>query len=137
MKSSARPAQVFVLIAVAISGISCGSDQPAIGRVHGIVTLDGVAYPDAQVLFTPAQGRPSSGITDGDGRYELTYVRDVKGASLGKHTICITTIQKSSSDRGDDPPFKERIPEKYNLKSILSEDVKEGDNNFDFALTSQ
>jgi hypothetical protein len=134
---TARLKQLFVAIVVAMSGVSCSGNPSGTGRVHGIITLDGQSYPDAQVVFTPAEGRPSSGITDSNGRYELTYVRDVKGAAIGKHTISITTIQKSSSDRGDDPPFKETIPDRYNVRTVLSEDVKPGDNSFDFALTSQ
>jgi hypothetical protein len=128
---------MFVLVAVALCGLSCGGDGADLGRVNGTVTLDGKAYPDAQVLFTPEEGRPSTGITDSDGKYELTYIRATKGASVGTHTVRITTIPKTSSDRGDDPPFKETIPEKYNVNTTLSEQVEQGKNTFDFPLESE
>lgn len=125
------------LAALAMFGLGCSGGVPDVGLVRGTVTLDGKAYPDAQVVFTPAHGRPSTGITDSNGSYVLVYLRDVKGATPGKHTVRITTVQRSTSDRGEDPPFHESIPERYNVKSTLSADVKPGENVIDFALTSE
>jgi len=118
-----------------VSWVGC-SDSPSLGEVSGTVTLDGQPYANAQVEFAPQEGRPSSGVTDENGQYELTFSPDAKGALLGKHTVRISTVQQSTSDRGQDPKFKERIPAKFHSRTTLVAEVVAGDNSHDFTLTS-
>ena len=59
------------------------------GKVTGIVTLDGKPLEFIEVSFVPTVGRPSYGDTNSMGNYELTYVQNVKGAKIGKHTITV------------------------------------------------
>jgi len=69
----------------------------------------------------------------------MIYVRDTKGAKLGTHQISITTVQEGSSEESGEEEvaqFKETILAKYNTKSTLTEEVKAGENVFDFQLTS-
>lgn len=133
-RSSARPAtEVASVVAVALATLfGCsGSKQPPLGTVEGFVTLDGKPLATAAVLFTPeGRGRTSIGITDADGRYSLTYLRDIKGADLGRHTVRITTAT-------DDNGGKERLPRRYHAKSTLSASVEPGSNQHDFTLTSK
>lgn len=138
MRATIRLAPTLVVLAVALSGLSCGSsDQPELGQVSGTVTMDGKPLPNAQVVFSPEKGRPSMAITDESGKYALTYIRDVKGAVPGKHTVRITAVRVSTSDREGAAPVKEPIPAKYNANTTLTAQVEPGENTVDFALESK
>lgn len=121
--------------------LGCGGgpdDQPEVGAVTGVVTVDGQPQANLQVVFTPDEGRPSQGITDESGRYVLNYLGEVNGAKVGKHKVQITTMQVSESDRAEDQkPFKESIPAEYNQKTTLGADVQPGENTFDFAVQTK
>lgn len=98
--------------------------------VTGRVTLDGALLADAQVLFQPLAGRPSVGVTDGSGVYELVYTIRMKGAQNGIHTVMVTTAQT----RQDGTTGPERVPSMYNMKSTLKKEVCRGRNTIDLAL---
>lgn len=109
-------------------------DQPEVGLVKGMVSLDGEAVPGATVDFAPESGRPSSGITDSEGRFELAYNPTTKGAKIGKHTVRISTHRYIENADGTTTEQKEIVPEKYNVNSTLSVEVKPGENDFPFSL---
>lgn len=82
------------LFVIPILLIGCGrGDQPDLGTVTGVVTLNGAPLSHVEVTFVPEAGRPSYGETDNDGKYELTYIRDTKGAKVGKHTISVRSTK--------------------------------------------
>lgn len=135
---------IFLLNLICMVGSGCGSsqagDQPDLGFVSGQVSLDGAALPNAIVIFSPDKGRSSMATTDSEGKYELIYVGNTKGAKLGNHKISITTAQEGSSEESGGKAateFKETIPPKYNAATTLTEVVQEGDNVIDFELTSK
>lgn len=113
----------------------CGSNDagPKLGRVHGVVTLDQQPLPNALVSFYPKDGRPSTGMTDSNGAYELIFTDTKKGAIVGEHVVRITTAQ--TSGEGIDPAkAKETLPSNYNEESELTATVKSGDNTLNFDL---
>ena len=116
-------------------GDSGGSDQPDLGTVTGVVTMDGQPLANVTVSFTPENGRPSFASTDDAGNYELGYLEGAKGAVIGKHSVRIATPQENPSSDGQDD--KDPIPAKYNENTTLSADVKAGANTFDFQLESK
>jgi hypothetical protein len=100
--------------------------------VTGTVTLDGKALPNARVQFSPVAqdgGRDSVGFTDAEGRYELIYIRDVRGASVGEHVVRITT---ANAEEG----VEERLPERYHAETVLRKTVDRGSDEIDFTLAS-
>jgi hypothetical protein len=106
------------------------NDRPPLGGVHGTVTLDGQPLAGAIVTFEPVgPGRGSIAMTDAQGRYELIYIRNDKGAKVGAHRVQITT---SNANAGK----PELLPPRYNAQTTLSADVKAGDNEINFALAS-
>jgi len=111
--------------------VGCGSgDRPTLGRVHGKVTMDGQPLAKACIGFQPkTKGRESYARTDDNGEYELSYFRGAKGAGIGENSVRITT--QSSSD-----PETETVPAKYNRQTKLRFEVKPGDNEANFDLTS-
>ena len=96
--------------------------------VTGTVTLDGQPLERAAVIFRPTEGRASRGLTDKEGRFELLYLRDIRGAMLGSHQVSITTRSESRPE--------ELVPEKYNQRTTLTREVEDTNNVFEFALTS-
>lgn len=134
--------RVFVLLLLTGVFSGCGgpSDQPELGTVSGVVTLNGTPLPNATVTFLPESGRSSVGITDETGRYELQYTNDAAGAKVGPHTVSISTLGASSSSEvsgsSEVAASVEQVPPQYNAQSTLKEDVQAGDNTIDFDLKS-
>mgnify|MGYP003662987241 CR=1 FL=1 len=138
MKSAAFLRETFLLCTLFLTIVGCGGqagDQPDLGSVTGTVTLDEKPLAGVVVVFSPEKGRSSVGTTDSDGKYELIYVGDTKGANIGTHKISITTALGETADEGA-APVKETIPAKYNTQTTLTEEVKAGDNVIDLKLTS-
>ena len=129
-----RLASLCVLIA---SLVGCGGnpvDYPDTAPVTGTVTLDGAPLAGAWVSFVPAEGRPATGQTDADGKYELMYTGTIKGCTLGISTVM---IRKESEPENDDSDLMNTLPDRYTGgDSELSADVAAGDNVIDFQLTS-
>jgi hypothetical protein len=120
---------VAVASCISVTGCSDSSDRPDLGYVSGVVTLDGKPLSSASVSFIQTGFRPSIGNTDSDGRYELIYLRDIKGAPVGKHVVKIKRFPLNNE------PIKQ-LPRKYNSDSQLTRDVVSGDNEFNFDLAS-
>lgn len=121
---------VAVLCAASIlvcCGCRPGSNLPELGEVTGVVTLDGEPVQGAEVIFVPDNQKRSRSTTDADGRYELVYDGDVKGAALGGHTVLISKPVQ---------PFGEALPHQYNLKTNLRRYVEPGPNVINFQLTN-
>jgi len=140
---------VFVACAVIVFSLGCGGGNPNVAPVTGTVTLDGQPLADATVLFNPMgeEGSFSSGGTDANGKYELTYSADQKGAWIGQHTVIISKVEEEPGGEGDEEEQQEEEEEEeeevtseptpFNGTSKVLAEVKAGDNTLDFALTSE
>ena len=118
-----------VLGVLLLAGCSRG-DRPSLGLVSGTVTLDGKPLAGARVIFEPVEGgRASTASTDNEGRYELIYIRTDKGAKVGPHNV---RIFAGNSEQGR----AEVVPARYNLQTTLRVEVKPGENERNFELTS-
>jgi len=123
---------LLAVLAGAAATAGCGGDRPKLGAVTGKVTLDGRPLKGARILFSPTEldrGRESVGFTDVEGNYELIYIRDIRGASIGTHVVRITT---ANSEEGT----AEKLPARYHSRTTLEAEVGRGSNEIDFALTS-
>jgi hypothetical protein len=120
-------------------GAGCGPTLPPLGRVHGVVTLDGKPVPNADVCFIATDGAASFACTDAGGRYELSYpIRKGKGAGalIGKHRVVINTIRPNDGSLPPTVVAPIPIPARYNSQTTLTAEVKPGDNEINFALMS-
>lgn len=79
----------------------CGPNRPKTIDVHGVVTLDGNPVEGAAVLFSPAEGRPATGTTDAQGKFELQTFEPGDGAVEGNHRVAV--ILKDVTGVGADP----------------------------------
>lgn len=140
----------LVVVAALLASGGCGSSagQPELGTVSGVVNMDGQPLAGVTVSFAPAKGRTSSAMTDAQGKYELVYVHNTKGACVGQHTVHIASQggldgggnpNEESGGKGAPRPqyFKGKIPAEYNEKSTLTATVKAGANTFNFDLKSK
>ena len=123
------------LCTIALS-TGCGTSGPELGSVSGTVTLDGVPLSGVLVVFNPGNSRPSEGLTDANGYYELRYTREQSGAIVGQHKVLITPQVTVDQDGNETVGDQKTIPVKYNTETTLSEEVKSGSNIFNFDLQS-
>ena len=121
------------LVAVCALLAGCKSDRPTLGTVSGTVTLDGRPLPRAVVTFIPeTDGRASMGTTDDEGRFELVYLREERGAIVGEHRVRIRKIPTEEEGRVANP-----LPRKYDASTELTASVQKGENTIDFELSSR
>jgi len=80
-------------IQIGLSGCGGGpGDQPDLGTVTGVITIDGQPKKNVMVYFNPEDGgRPSSGVSDEEGHYNLVYSTSSLGAKCGQHNVTITS----------------------------------------------
>jgi len=111
----------------------CQYQQPPskypLAPVRGRVTVNGVPQAGIQVYFESLSSRPSNGLTDADGRYELQFDELYGGAMLGTHVVRLTRNLRPALDP------KPELPERYNKESEFKVRVEPGENVFNFELT--
>ncbi len=129
----------FRLLATAALGcvlVGCGggkADAPPLGAVSGVVKLDGKPIEGVMVIFESTTiSRNSNGMTDKDGKYELSYSQGVKGAPIGKCKIKFDMPMQP--DKGI---HMSALPVKYLTDPQFEKDVVKDKNEFDFDLSSE
>ncbi len=123
----------LLLCPLIVSMVGCGASD--YGSVTGTVLAEGKPLANAMVTFTPEPaGRPSSGVTDENGVYNLIYTQDQKGALIGQHTVRVSTAV-AEGDYGK--MSKEKLPAKYNIASEIKKEVKAGRNVIDIEVDFQ
>jgi hypothetical protein len=119
----------------AIVGITLGCDSGDLIQVRGTVTMDGEPLPHARVIYTLQGGsRPSFGMTDKSGYYELGYSTSRMGTPPGEYVVSISTFRAPDTDPSTGeriPGSKETVPVIYIRRSILSATVPDGIYDFD------
>ena len=134
----------------------CGPSGPRVNLVDGLITLDGVPLTQASVAFVADSPDSSpnnqqlpflaTGMTDENGRYNLTTVRGGKiggGAMLGKFNVTINkkvvTNPPPPGFQGNYRPiYKQITPKKFGdeEESGIVVEVVKGKNVFNFGLKS-
>ena len=142
-------ALVFLGLLVA-AGCGRSANRPATFVVSGTVTLGGKPVEGAIITFRPADGQyPANGVTDADGRYELTTFSIGDGAMAGPYRVMIMKFEETAGRGGSEsqdeyvpvmgptPAPKNLLPAKYAdaAKSGLTADVQpDQSNSLDFPL---
>lgn len=141
-----RTFMAFVLIAVVIG---CGPTSHKVAEVSGTVKMDGKPLTGASITFVPIAskgnenpGPTAQGKTNAEGRYKLDVDPSTPGAVVGKCRVYITTLisEPTADDRdaGGVVKIKDKVPEKYNMKTELTFDVPPGGTkSADFDLKSR
>jgi hypothetical protein len=119
------------LLLLGLLCVGCGKSGPELAPVSGRITLNGKPLENADIVFQPDNGKsPAFGRTDAEGHYELAYKRGVMGGPVGQNTVQI----RVSRELVRKPPI---IAARFNSKSELHREVKPGQNEFDFDVTTE
>ena len=123
---------VRLMIGIILLGFVIGcsqSDRPPLGRVSGKVTMDGAPIEGLIVNFRPDEGRTATSETNAQGKYDLIYTYQVKGAKVGPSTVSF--VWPTGAER------KKGIPAQFSEKSEIKFEVKSGSNIFDYNIRSK
>ena len=118
-------ARSLCVAAFLVIGCSSGDE---VGRVAGVVTVDGSPLAGVHVTFQPDNGRRCQGVTDAGGNYELLYKPGESSVPVGQYRVVITTATERSP--------VEKLPPRYNRATELTREVKSGANELNFELDS-
>jgi hypothetical protein len=129
-----------LLLAALFVAAGCGSSLPN-KRVHGKVTLDGAPVAKGVISLAPLESGPSAAGEIIDGQYDIG---PAQGPAPGQYKVSISAMtgtgkQEKDPDTGETwEVMRESIPERYNSRTELIMEVKaDGDNEFDYALSSK
>jgi hypothetical protein len=136
----------FLLVFCALASGCTGSSSPQTAPVSGRVTYKGKALPNADVTFTPGEGkRAATGRTDAAGRFTLGTFSINDGALVGKHRVSVMARGpdrpakpgEGSGMPGETVPGDPIIPTKYFSpdSSGLAHEVVRGSNHVELSLT--
>lgn len=121
--------------------VGCGPGVE-LGTVTGTVTKDGKPADSILVNFMPdpasdTPGAMSSGLTDDQGRYELTYEGEgrPKGAVVGTHRVVVNDLVPENFRGGGRPPESRVEPNWMNAGlTPFRFDVESGEQSIDISL---
>jgi hypothetical protein len=137
----------LVFLGVLASG-GCG-DRTKLVAAGGVVTLGGKPLDNVQVEFLPdpeqgTKGLRSTGVTDAQGHFTLTYQDARLGAVPGKHRVLITDMKqwegiRPGRDDANKPLKPSRVPELYTdvTRTPFKVEVKEGGPPLKLELTGR
>ena len=133
MRSASARCLFFVFIT---ASVITGCSKSGLVQVEGIVVLDNQPVPEATVLFIPegGTGQPAQGMTDENGKFQLTTFKENDGALPGDYKVTVTKSvpppQPPEAEPGDSrsivahfKAIKEHKQEKSPLPAIYA-DVK-------------
>lgn len=72
-----------------LSACSGGTKPITLHQVSGKLTINGSMAPNIVIHFDPEKGRPSTGVTDASGSFEMRYEKDRTGTIPGTHKVWI------------------------------------------------
>ena len=131
-------------LSLLLLALGCGgSSGPPRAAVSGTITLDGQPLSQGTITFVPAgEGTAASGEIE---KGQFSIPAD-KGPSPGKCRVEVVSFQEtgkkvpgiSDDASGMTAETKQIIPEQFNVKSTLAENVAEsGENVFELSLESR
>src|SRR5262245_45257833 len=116
----------IVCLTAVVAVLGCNQGALQVVPVAGKVTLDGNPLPKASGTFVPMAtktrenpGPTSQGLTDAEGRFQVSVDQQTPGAVVGKSRIYISTILSDPvlDERDAGGPrrtVRDRVPKKYN-----------------------
>jgi hypothetical protein len=126
----------WLVLAAPLTG--CGPKEAPTGTVRGEVTLDGVPLAAGNIQFRPLAGDAGTGGTEiKEGKFEAVV-------PVAKMRVEITANKVVGKRKAYDSPESpvvdevvELIPQRYNVNSELTADVKEGSQTVRYDLKSK
>jgi hypothetical protein len=111
----------------------CGGDRPSVVPVSGKVLIDDKPLTFGTVVFSPKNGRQSTGVINKDGTFSLTCYKLNDGAIIGDHKISVSATESLNADTA----LKWYTPPKYSeaSKSGLTQEIKGANDSVIIRLT--
>jgi hypothetical protein len=110
---NARKSWLVAALALTLAASGCSS---RLVKVTGRLTYHGEPVPSTLVTFWPENNtRPSKGVTDDDGRFNLQYSRQEVGATRGRCTVFLTYVVSNEEELGQIRPKASR-----ELKAVIA-----------------
>ena len=159
MKLFAFPSAAMTLLSVGIlTGCSSKPERPQTYPVTGTVTSNGKPIEKATVVFVPStQGvEPAAGITNAEGKYQLTTYSAGDGAQAGAYRVKVSKYDTKpptaddkqrymtqeeeqkiyAEDERPTPPSKNLLPRKYESETTsgIVHTVKDGPTTLDIKI---
>ncbi len=127
------------LLSAGCGGSATRPDKPELAPVTGKLVQNGMPLADAFVEFTPDAGATSTGRSDAQGNFELTYSDGSRGAKIGSHKVRITVGGVTPGGGGADPtPKATKPPAPPTLYIIpMPTNVAAGANNLELTVPSK
>ena len=107
----------FMLVASLLAAVAgCGS---GLVRVQGEVLLDDKPLPNAKIMLMPESGgRPVTGTSDAQGKFQLTTSHPGDGAPPGNYKVSVTASQVDYIPKpGSEAGYSEKVtwlaPQRY------------------------
>lgn len=121
-----------LVIAASLVALAGCKSNPLV-NASGRLTYQGKPVPSTLVTFWPAEEgkRASTGVTDDDGNFTLSYSRQEPGVLVGQHTVFLKYHVSMEEELGKIPPKADKalkaVIAKYGdlQKSPLRYEVKE------------
>lgn len=145
MRSSSAATAGWLATSILLAGCGGTAGVDGVVPVTGAVEYQGQAVQGATVVFHPNdQGRAASGITDAQGRFELTTLTAGDGALPGTYQVTVTKTEVVGGGTGEEEPgssalapgagptVNSLLPEKYNrleTSGLSAEVVASGKND--------
>ena len=85
--------------------LGCGDSGPHLNNVSGTLTYQGKPVPNVQLSFIPADGRPSGGVTDSEGKFDrVMFSPERDGLLTGDYQVVISWQSLEPPASPIDPP---------------------------------
>lgn len=134
-----RTQRTLLVALIAASLVGCNGSKYDLAKVNGVLTIDGHPY-TGKVIFYPVKkadslesGRPSYGLPDAEGRFQLNCLTKGDGAVVGEHTVALFVAKDHENAH---PALRElefnRCP--YTEGKVT---VADGENEIVLAFTSE
>jgi hypothetical protein len=138
MKKHDHPRMLEVIGSLAVLALAVGCSEPTTGRVTGSVTIDGAPAKTGSIAFFPVDGRGAmAGADIVDGKYaaEVAF-----GSAKVEIRVSKVVGEKKLYDAPNSPVkqlLAESLPARYNDASELLVEVKPGETEKNFELTTK
>lgn len=144
MRTNTPMPEMCLLLALLAAFSGCGGRDANRSAIRGDVTLDGKPIEQGSILFIPVDGAKGAA-TGGQiekGRYQIT---SHNGAALGRNRVEVHAVYKTGRmiARGLGATGKmieeqrEGVATRFNSESMLTIEIKPGDNVHNFEVTSK
>ncbi len=119
---------------VMLAGCGQGSGVPTLHQVNGTLTINGKPAPDLNVVMHVEGNRPSSGLTDANGKFTMYYTSTQTGVVAGENYITLSPANGDTELFPIPEEFKEVVERYGEGTKAFKMDIDKDYENFELNL---